>query len=206
MAKTLNLNADTVWAASCAAHRINGGYIKVAEEGAFNNRELVHKFIVDMSSVLVEDYELAQKVKAYYQAFTFKVLKGLTLNEFSSNAMQIASQETIVSEYQLAVVACLPESYIKGIARDKISNRITFATGGLIGAVGDKIKREVEVVKTVYSANWNIFYITCLTKEDEPVFFSFKTALEVGSIHTITGTVKAHTETNTQLNRTKICK
>lgn len=207
MAKTLNLNADTVWAASCAAHRINGGYVKVAvPEGSFTNRELVHQFVKDMSSVLDEDYLLAQKVKAYYQAYTFKILRGMSIGEFNTNAMQIASQETIVSEYQLAIVTCLPESYIKGIARDKISNRIAFATGGRIGSVGDKIKREIEVVKSVYSSNWNIFYITCLTKEDEPVFFSFKTALEVGSIHTITATVKAHTETNTHLNRTKICK
>ena len=52
----LNYTADQVWAAACAAYRVNGGYLKhpeVTDQGAITrptNRELVRLYLADDSA------------------------------------------------------------------------------------------------------------------------------------------------------------
>jgi hypothetical protein len=203
--QSFSFPADIVWASACAAQRINNDYIKVDPElGKISNRTLMLQFIADPSSLTEADYEMAKDVRKYFQALTFKVLKGDRLNEFQNNAMLISNRENITEKYDIAVIASLPNSYLKGKQRDNTTNRIRFAQGGYIGQAGDKVNFTCEVLRSVYSQQWNTFYITCINEQDQVVFFSFKNELPIGSTLTLNGTVKAHRDNSTQLNRVKL--
>jgi hypothetical protein len=88
--------------------------------------------------------------------------------------------------------------------RQTVDQRIAFAKGGLIGRVSEKVAPTVEVLKSFYSQQWNTNYVTGITSDDQVLFFAFKQPLEVGKMYDLYGTVKAHRDNVTQLNRVKI--
>jgi hypothetical protein len=138
---------------------------------------------------------------------TFRALKG-QLNDFD----QATSKVLAVTDrffpqkhkYELAVIACLPQSRLRSMARQESQARIKKATGGTFGSVGDKVGMDVEVVSASYSQNFNIHWINAVNDADQPVFFSYRNPLTAGVRLTITGTVKGHRDGKTQLNRVKI--
>jgi len=202
----LNINADIVWGAACQAQRLNQGYIKVSEDAPAGqtNRNLVMQFIADPTQITPEDIEQGKQARKFFQAFTFKILKGIKLSEFDNTAMLIANRDTIDTNFDIAILTSLPSSYERGIKRQTVDQRISFAKGGLIGRVGDKMSPTVEVLKSFYSQQWNTNYVTGITSDDQVLFFAFKQPLEVGKQFNIFGTVKAHRDNVTQLNRVKI--
>ena len=202
----LNINADDAWAAACQAQRLNQGYIKNVEDAPAGqtNRNLVIQFLADTTQITDEDREQGKKVRQFYQAFTFKILKGIKLSEFDNTAMLIANRETIDTNYDVAVLTSMPSCYERGMKRQTVDQRIAFAQGGLIGRVGDKVSLSIEVIKTIFSQQWNTHYSSGITSDDQVVFFAYKQELEVGKQFDIYGTVKAHRDNTTQLNRVKI--
>jgi len=204
-------NADDVWAAACAAQRINGSYVKLAMISEsdpsltkLSNRMLAMQLLADPFSITDEDREQSKKVRAFYQALTFKILQGKHLSEFDNNAMVLSNRDVISSNYDLAVICSLPSCYERGVVRQSADHRISFAQGGFIGAVGNKVSATVEVVKSVYSQKWMTNFVTGITSEDQVVFFAYKEALEVGKMFDIYGTVKSQRDNTTQLNRVKV--
>lgn len=219
----LNLDADTVWSAACAAQRINGEYVKMVTSYATNdevlsnsleqaaspetkrtNRQLIDMLLADPSLITDADRVQAEAVRKYYKAFTFKILQGKMLSEFDNNAMVIANRDVIEATYDIAVIASLPASYERAVKRDSLNRKIDSASGGFVGRVGDKVKLTVEVVRSVFSQQWNVFFITGITTDDQPVFFSYREAIPTGKSIVAQGTVKAHRDNSTQLNRVKI--
>ena len=212
----LNLDADTVWSAACAAQRINGEYIKMvtsyadsdeqaaSTETKRTNRQLIDMLLADTSLITDADRQQAEAVRKYYKAFTFKILQGKMLSEFDNNAMVIANRDVIEATYDIAVIASLPASYERAVKRDNLNRKIESASGGFVGRVGDKVKLTVEVVRSVFSQQWNVFFITGITSDDQPVFFSYREAIPTGKSIVAQGTVKAHRDNTTQLNRVKI--
>jgi hypothetical protein len=211
----LNFNADTVWGAACAAQRINGEYIKEGRNqiGVFGevlstklrNRDIMLEFLHNPERLLEEDIEQATQVRKYYQAFTFKILKGIKLSDFDNNAMLISNRDIIDTNYDVAVIASLPQSYERGMKRVNVDQRITFATGGYIGTPSDRVTLTIEILKMNYSQKWNTTYFTGITNKDQVVFFPYNSTgkLDIGDTYTIQGTVKAHRDNSTQLNRVK---
>lgn len=208
----LNYNADDVWAAACHAQRVNGTYIKVSTltedqltNGLRSNRELMASLLADTTQLTDEDREQGLKVRKYYQGLTFKVLKGIKLNEFDNNVMIISNRDVITENFDLAVIASLPNSYVRALERDNVDQRIKFATGGHIGRPGLKATLiKLEVLKSVFSQKFSTHYITGITPADEVVFFSYKESIPVGQTIMVDGTVKAHRDNSTQLNRVKL--
>ena len=202
----LNLNADDVWAAACMAQRLNQGYIKVSEDAPAGqtNRNLVTQYLADTSKITDEDREQGKLVRKFYQGYTFKILKGIKLSEFDNTAMLLSNRDTIDTNYDVAVITSLPSGYERGMKRQTVDQRIAFAKGGLIGRVGEKMSPTVEVLKSFYSQQWNTNYITGITSDDQVLFFAFKQPLEVGKMYDLYGTVKAHRDNVTQLNRVKV--
>jgi hypothetical protein len=207
----VNYNADDVWSAACAAQRINGSYIKlsvVSESDPattkLSNRILVEQLLADLSSITDEDREQGVKVRAFYQAYTFKILQGKQLSDFDNTAMLIANRDVITGNYDVAVIASLPSCYERGVVRQSADQRINFATGGFIGKANDKVNTSIEVLKSVFSMKWNTNYVTGITTDDQVVFFAYKEALDIGKVLDIQGTVKAHRDNSTQLNRVKV--
>ena len=208
---TVNYNADDVWSAACAAQRINGSYIKLSvisesdpATTKLSDRMIVEQLLADLSSITDEDREQGVKVRAFYQAYTFKILQGKQLSDFDNTAMLIANREVITGNYDVAVIASLPSCYERGVVRQSADQRINFATGGFIGKANDKVTASVEVLKSVFSMKWNTNYVTGITSDDQVVFFAYKEALDIGKVLNINGTVKAHRDNSTQLNRVKV--
>ena len=204
-------NADDVWAAAVAAQRINGAYVKLSmisesdpEMTQKSNRQIVESLIADPRMITAQDFEQGKKVRSFFQAFTFKILQGKQLSEFDNTAMLIANRDTIDTKYDIAVLTSLPAGYERGIKRQTVDQRIAFATGSLIGRVSEKVSSTIEVLKSFYSNQWNTNYITGITSDDQVVFFAYKLQLEVGKQFDIYGTVKAHRDNSTQLNRVKV--
>ena len=118
----LNHNADDVWGAAVQAQRINGSYVKfsmISESDPsltkLSNRMIVEKLLADPFTITDEDREEGKKVRAFYQAYTFKILQGKKLNEFDNTAMLIANRDVITSTYDVAVIASLPSVYERGV-------------------------------------------------------------------------------------------
>jgi len=200
---------EVVFAAASYADRINSGkYLKIPTDALGNpvetNRELMFKALEDNNLITDADREAGEAVRRHYHSLTFKVLKGIRLTEFDNNAMLIANKEAISGNYDLAITASLPSCYRRAQVRDQADAKVAFARGGLIGSVGDKITANVEVTKSVFSQNWGVFFITGITDKDQPVFFANKEKFDVGTNLTIKGTVKAHRDGTTQLNRVKV--
>ena len=207
----LNFNADDVWAAACQAQRTNGAYVKLSVltesdkgQNKLSNRQIVESLLVDTTLITDESREEGKKVRAFYQAFTFKILQGKQLSEFDNNAMLIANREVITGTYDLAVIASLPSCYERGVKRQTVDQRINFAQGGLIGQVGKKVSTSVEVLRSAFSQTYNVNFITGINSDDQVVFFAYKSELEVGKMYDIYGTVKGHRDNTTQLNRVKV--
>lgn len=205
----LNLVADDVWGAACAAQRINGAYVKfvgeVAEgQQAETNRQIIDRFIADTSQITEADREQAKAVRGYYKGLTFKILQGKKLNDFDNTAMVIANRDVIESTYDIAVIASLPSCHERAVKRDNINRKLENADGGYIGRIGDKVQVTVEVVRSNFSQQWNVFFVSGITDKNQAVFFSYKWAIESGKVITAQGTVKAHRDNTTQLNRVKV--
>ena len=209
----VNYNADDVWGAAVAAQRINGAYVKLSmiseSDPAINqqsNRQIVNSFLADPFTITDEDREEGLKVRAFFQAYTFKILQGKALSEFNNTTMLISNRDVITSDYDVAVITSLPSSYERGVKQQTVDQRINFARGGYIGTVGNKIQvANVEVLKCIYSEKWGTHFATCITSEDQVLFFAIKNKLEVGKTISIQGTVKGQRNPNTtQLNRVKV--
>jgi hypothetical protein len=210
-------SVSDVWAAACAAQRVNGGYFKEAVYSgvpgtAFvtkkRNRDVMMEFLQNPDQLLVEDVEAGEQARDFLQKdLTFRALKG-RLTEFDSATSKcLAVQDrfyTVTHRYELAVIAALPNSARRSQERQSTEERLKFAQGGLIGQPGDKITTNVEVLSANYSQQYNIFWIRGVTDQDQPVTFSNKERFDVGTHLTIQGKVKAHRDNLTQLNYVKV--
>ena len=142
--------ADDVWAAACAAQRINGAYLKATtEDGKVANRTLVLDLLADTSKITDADREQGEDVRRYYKSLTFKLISGDHLSEFDNTALKIAQTDMIFSTYDIAVITSLPSCSERGRQRDAINNRIKFEGGGFIGTVGSKVTVDLEVLKCI---------------------------------------------------------
>jgi len=205
----LNLNAVDVWGAAAAAQRINGSYIKVppADENSEylteTNRAIISNFLSDTSLISDADKEQGELIRNYYKGLTFKILQGVKLNDFDSTALAIANRDVIDSSYDIAVIASLPSCYVRAKSYDDANARVRDASGH-ISTVGNKVTLDIEVIKCVYSQNYNVFFVTGLTGDNKAVFFSYRERVERGNNITVTGKVKAHRDDATQLSHTKV--
>jgi len=116
----------------------------------------------------------------------------------------ISNRDVIESTYDIAVIASLPSCYERGVVRQTADQRVSFATGGFIGKLNDKVSVSIEVLKSIYSQKWMTHYVTGITSDDQVVFFAYKSELPIGNMFDIYGTVKAQRDTTTQLNRVKV--
>jgi len=206
---TVNFVADDVWSAACAAQRLNGSYVKVVpvENNEFiteTNRQIIDNFLANTDLITDIDREQAKLVRTYYQGLTFKILQGKKLNDFDNTAMVIANRDTIESTYDVAVIASLPSCYERSVQRDNQNRKLEFAGGGFIGRVGDKVKVNVEVVRSSFSQQYNTYFVSGVTTDDQAVFFSYRNGIEAGKLIIAEGTVKRHGDNITQLNRVKV--
>jgi hypothetical protein len=205
-------NVADVFAAACAAFRINGSYIK-QDEVTFHengnhtvdkiaNKTLVHQFLKGAFDLRDEDREMGEKVRQHCNGLSFKIITGKTLSEFEQAMLTIADKETTDSNYDIAVVASLPASYERAQVRIRQDAMLREKSGTLTDNVGDKVELDIEVVRCNYSNNWDTHFVTA-TVDNAVVFFASRNKLDIGAKLRIKGKVKAHKEDRTQLSHVK---
>jgi len=207
-----------VWAAACAAQRINGSYVKEGNtkfdaDGLpilvqKRNRDLMMEFLENPEQLTTDDViEGEQVLNELKKDLTWRALKG-KLNDFDQSASRVMAVEghfdTQLNRLELAVVACLPASYERMKARQSTEDLMSQTSGEYVAPVGHKAMVNVEVVRCNYSTNWNTHYITAITQDNHAVLFNVREPQEVGARISIQGTVKAHNNGVTQLNRVKV--
>ena len=213
-------SVDNVWAAAVAAQRINGSYVKetmykVDPEMSSNtvidkrrNRDIMLDILANPAQLTVEDIAQGQECRKFLQNdITFRALKN-KLTEFDGSVSKVLAVtdefDTVKHKLELAVVACLPQSHARALERQTVQERVRQTSGELIGAPGVKVQLAVEIVKSNYSQQWNTWYATAVTADNSAVFFAYRQELAKGAKYTIVGTVKAHRDGSTQLNRVSI--
>ena len=202
-------NITDVFAAACAAHRVNGGYIKYEEhddEGNIvktPNKYVIREFLMGSGVVVDEDRDLAEKVMQYCRSLTFKLLSDKRLSDFESTMLTIVEKETTDSNLDIAVVSSLPASYERSIVRKEQDVRLRESSGCINAAVDTKVELDIEVVRCNYSNEWGVYYVTAIT-ENGVVFFARSNSIDLGSKIRIKGKVKRHKEDRTQLSHVKI--
>lgn len=205
-----------VFAAACAAQRINGEYLKTDDITYYDdgheythkvnrvaNKTLVHQFLKGELGMSLEDHEMGDKVMQYCRGLTFKLLTDKRLSDFEQTMLTIVEKSTTDSNYDIAVVASLPASYERSLVRAEQNIRLREASGCIDADVGSKVELDIDVVRCNYSNEWGVFYVTAIT-EGGVVFFARNSQIEVGSKVRIKGKVKRHKEDRTQLSHVKV--
>ena len=212
-------SVDNVWGAACAAQRINGSYVKETQHRfdedtnttvvvKQRNRDIMSDILANPAILTVEDIAQGQECRKFLeQDITLRGLKG-RLTEFDtaiSKTVAVSEEfDTVTHKYELAVVASLPASHQRSLARQEVDSRVRQTAGGHVGAPDAKVDLDVEVVSANYSQSYGIFWVTAITQDNQAVFFSYRSKLITGSWIHIKGTVKAHRDGKTQLNRVKV--
>jgi hypothetical protein len=210
--------AETVWAAAASAHRINGGeYLKDPEfarddQGLWTqqvlhprNRDVMKQALDDDSVITEADRDLGCRARDWLsKSIMMKTLKGTVLSEFEQGLQRAVALEEFDEwgcRYELALVASQIRAYEQAVQLEAAMEGISAEP---IGEIGAKVDTDFTVVKSVYSQNFGVFFITGITADKRAVFFSYRDRLANGHQCRVRGTVKAHRENSTQLNRVRI--
>ena len=211
-------SVDDVWGAAVAAQRTNGEYLKedktnITEDGSYEtlqkrNRDIMMDFLAVPGTITDEDRVTGRECRRFLQNdLTFRALKG-QLSAFDASVSKVVAVEeefdSVQHRLELAVVACLPQSHQRALVRQSIQDRVRNASGGYVGNVSDKVALDAEVVSANWSNTYNIFWVTAITQDNRALFFSYKSQLNSGTQIKLVGTVKAHRDNKTQLNRVKV--
>lgn len=206
----VQFDTDVVFAAAAYAQRINGGYLKSPEMAGNtvtkpSNRDIVKIALANTSVLTDMDRAIGQQARQFLgHQLTVKTLRG-SLNEFDQAVAKVVNREQIadVDRYEIAITASLISAYERAQREQALSERIDRDLG-FLGNIGDKISACVEVTKVVFSKNYGIHFVSGITDTNQAVFFSYRESIQVGSQIAIKGTVKAHRDDITQLNRVKV--
>ena len=209
-------SVSDVWGAACHAQRINGAYFKedlwhwpsetatAMQLNRKSNRNIMIEALDNPFMITDEDRSAGVEcLKFISNDMTFRALKN-QLTDFDRSVMKITAVTDKffpqMHKLELATVACLPNSHERAMKRIEEQDRIK-QTAGYIGSVGDKVTVNVDIVRCVFSQKWNTYYATGITSNNETVFFAIREPLNTGTTQTFRGTVKAHRDGQTQLNR-----
>jgi hypothetical protein len=211
-------SAETVWAAAAHAHRINGGeYLKDPEyarddQGLWldqivrpRNRDVMKRALDDNSVITEADRDLGARARDWLsKTMMVKALKGSAPSEFEQGlqrAVSLTEFDEWGCRYELALTASQIRAYEQAVQLEAAMEGISAEP---IADIGAKVDVEITVVKSVYSQNFGVFFVTGITTDRRAVFFSYRDRLANGHQCRIRGTVKAHRENSTQLNRVRM--
>jgi hypothetical protein len=202
------VSADLAWSAACAAYRINGGYFKEPETVGDQvirhaNRAVVRRALDNRELITDADRELALNCRRHMATtVTMQALKS-ELGEWARITARVCDLDTVDSNYDLSVITAMPHSYAKTLRKESVDARLA-RCDRLTAKLGSKVELAVEVVRNNYSAKYNTWFISAVTRDDQAVYFAYREEIRPETLATIRGTVKRHTDRSTQLNRVKL--
>jgi hypothetical protein len=205
---TYSIPADEAWAAAYAAWRLNGNlYLKIVDDvhgGMQTNKEIMMQILTEKPDQITdEDREQAQACRQRLGSeISLRLLKGETLTEWHTMQARICNTETFETAYDLAVLASFPKSYSKILTEDQIQERLNQCQDSWY----DQGRRQlvVEVVRSVYSAKWNTWYVWGIDTANHAVRFAYRENIRPGRILEIAGTVAGNKDRTTILKRVRV--
>lgn len=210
----LVMSADRIWGAAAYADRENGGeYLKedrwmanatppFVEKQA--NKTLMRKAIMDNSFITGADIEVGQQARDYVRKIL--VIKGLkgSMSEFDQALSRVVEMDEFMTgadRYEIALVTSQIRAWREGTRIEAVMTDVDTTP---LAEVGAKVAGHARVVKSVFSQNYNVYFVTAKTDTNQMVFFSYRERLAVDSEISFRGTVKAHRPDATQLNRVRL--
>ena len=206
--------AETVWAAAAYADRVNGGEYLREQENILNpdgtwqpgrsaNKWLLANALDDPDLVTDQDREVGREAWHWHQGRC--MMDGLRgeLRDFKKVLFEAVSMTHFFSTqaFDMAIVASQIRARRQGVVEEEARDDVAV---GYLAPVGTKVKTAVTVIRSVYSQNYNVYFVTAKTESRHIVFFSYRDRLQSGHQCEIAGTVKAHRGDSTQLNRVKV--
>ena len=125
------------------------------------------------------------------------------LRDFRKTLFEAVSQTAFLSTntMHMAVIASQIRAWRAGVAEEEARDDVA---PGYLAPVGTKVQAAVTVIRSVFSQNYNVYFVTAKTDSRHMVFFSYRDRLEPGHQCGIAGTVKQHRNDSTQLNRVRM--
>jgi hypothetical protein len=209
---TFSYPADLVWAAACAAYRVNNGYVKTPEindQGKITrptNRELVRLYLEDTSYQHITELDLQQGSRCRQDLLNSATMAALKnrATEWSLLTAKMATLEQVNTDYEVSVIASMPKNHAQNLARESTDSRLAYCESDSIGQLNERIETVGEVVRCNYSAKYRTNYVTVITDSNHQVFFAYRESLALNQKITVCGRVKRHADRATQLSRVKI--
>jgi hypothetical protein len=209
----VNWTAEQVFAAAVAADQVNDGYRKYEEKNLETgvvrkaNKTVIQDLLRDGTQFTAEQIAQGNQIRQHYQGLLFDQMAG-DLKDFLATVLRVSTRESVASNdwLDLAVIASLPNSYRRDIARleAEAARKQIAESSKLHGQPGDRVRGEFVIVQCRWSQKWNRWTVNA-TLNDNLFFFFHNKELTVGSTVQLAGTVKCHRDGNTtQLNRVKI--
>jgi hypothetical protein len=206
--------AEMVWAAAAYADRVNGGeYLREPENilnpdgtwqpGRSANKRLLADALVDPDLVTDADREVGREEWHWHQGRC--MMDGLRgeLRDFKKALFEAVSMTHFFSTqaFDMTIVASQIRAWRAGVVEEEARDDVA---PGYLAPVGDKVRASITVIRSVFSQNYNVYFVTAKTESRHIVFFGYRDRLESGHQCEIAGTVKAHRDDSTQLNRVRI--
>jgi hypothetical protein len=202
-----------VFAAAAAAFRIQHlKYVKSSEyyfDKSLNqalkkrsNVECLKEFLVTPENILDKDREFGEKIRSYYQSLSFKLLAGKNLSDIEFKGIALATGDSVKTN-ELGLVAYFPAGYETAIQRKQVEEKLSEVDSKSLGKEGDRITVTGRVIRSFYSKNYNVYFITVVTENNQAVSCSSKTDLKEKLV-TVTGKIKGFREGVAQLSYPKI--
>ena len=209
------VTAEQVWAFAATADRINDGqYLKESQRSSDGqcvireaNKLMIKRWLTEgyCGEDTEADWDQGRAARAWHRGQLLMTALKRPLSEFEDTLNRAVGQDEFaleVNQLEFAIIASQIRSYRTGAAHEQ---RMWGTDTTPVAAVGTKVECQVEVIKSVYSQNYNTNYVRAVTVDTRKVvMFTYREGWDVGSILTIRGTVKAHREDCTQLNRVRV--
>lgn len=182
--------AETVWAAAAYADRVNGGEYLREQENILNpdgtwqpgrsaNKWLLANALDDPDLVTDQDREVGREAWHWHQGRC--MMDGLRgeLRDFKKVLFEAVSMTHFFSTqaFDMAIVASQIRAWRQGVVEEEARDDVAV---GYLAPVGTKVKTAVTVIRSVYSQNYNVYFVTAKTESRHIVFFSYRDRLQSG--------------------------
>ena len=210
-----------VVAASCAIHRLNGGFFKKFDDDVLSdkkksNSSLLYKHFFEGEDVKVlkEDHARAEEIIDYLQGLGFKALER-KLTDFESNVLKFVQSESVGKE-SIGIAASLPKVYLNKLEADTWQDRENQLgrNSGYLGNLNERGTFDLDIEFIKFIPRTGSYLVTANSNGNIVKFFAQTTNTNVGTLvpnetYSVTAYVKSQQVSNytgfkeTMLNRIK---
>jgi len=210
-----------VVAASCAIHRLNGGFFKKVDDKVLrkekkSNSSLLYKHFFEGEDVKVlnEDHTRAEEIIDYLQGLGFKALER-KLTDFESNVLKFVQSESIGKE-SIGIAASLPKVYLNKLEADGWQDRENQLgrQSNYVGNLHERGTFDLDIEFIRYIPRTGSYLVTANSNGNIVKFFAQTTSTNIGVLeqnntYSVTAYVKCQQVSNytgfkeTLLNRIK---